>query len=354
MMVQTGFVIAQDYNISLKDSEWSLTPEKFHIIKVEDARKTKLNHGKAFHPETQKLSNVVFHEGIENEYMKYINASMKQDSSTVPFILRVEKFQFTDEGSPARHSLSLDVHLSIIRKAEGQEILVYESKGKPNYVANGIPSGLPEKLAMDVLRRLLEGFNEFINENPDQHQFCKNVKAVFDNKNHFTNMNADTIRWSSEYKLKWDDFKGKADDTSPYSAQSNCMFTFRVTPQYQDATLMLHLQIYPCFTKKSSWVKADKKEPGLLAHEQLHFDICELYIRQLRKAVMNAKLSLFNSDKEIRDLFDKAWQDYQLAQQLYDMETQHGLIPHEQLRWEKDVSAQLDVLSEYATPAAIN
>ena len=127
------------------------------------------------------------------------------------------------------------------------------------------------------------------------------------------------------------------------------MFSYKSKIEYKSGIMELSLFLYPCFTKKASWVIAKNKQDGLLSHEQLHFDICELYIRKLRKTISELQLSLMDPAGQIRIQFDQAWNDYQQAQGLYDEESRHGLIEKEQKRWEELVQKELASLQDFAT-----
>lgn len=112
--------------------------------------------------------------------------------------------------------------------------------------------------------------------------------------------------------------------------------------------MILQISIFACFAKKESWVHPDKKEAPLLTHEQLHFDICELFVRKLRKKISETPLSLLNSDNQIKALFEESWNAYQVNQNLYDEETEHGLIEAAQKKWINNVKEELNTLAEFA------
>ena len=79
----------------------------------------------------------------------------------------------------------------------------------------------------------------------------------------------------------------------------------------------------------------------MLAHEQLHFDICELYKRKLQTNLSQAILDPMNFDSQIQAIFKNGWDEYQLEQKRYDDETEHGIIPEKQKAWEDSVKERL-------------
>jgi hypothetical protein len=112
------------------------------------------------------------------------------------------------------------------------------------------------------------------------------------------------------------------------------------------STLELHINLLACFDKKKSWVRLGQEKDTLLAHEQLHFDICELSVRQLRRKIMDADLDPMEFDKQINKMFEESWYEYQLKQQQYDDETGHGIIAEKQQRWQGEIAKALNDLKE--------
>src|SRR6187551_3093993 len=102
----------------------------------------------------------------------------------------------------------------------------------------------------------------------------------------------DRILWSSKRKLTWDDFKGAVPDTTePFvSAISACSIKL----QYENIdSLMINYKIENYFVKSKSWTISD--DVKLLAHEQLHFDISELYARKIRKSFDSLRVKKNNN-----------------------------------------------------------
>jgi len=151
-------------------------------------------------------------------------------------------------------------------------------------------------------------------------------------------VNNDThIIWSTNRKLTWDDFNGKPDKSMQAAALT-------YTDIHVGASLeggKTNVIVDNFFDTKLSWSK-NKTSAALLAHEQLHFDITELYTRKIRKrlneivsekTIKNGSLS-----KESSKLL-KQWKEFQLE---YDTETNHGTIPDKQKEWEQKVTLLLN------------
>lgn len=138
--------------------------------------------------------------------------------------------------------------------------------------------------------------------------------------------------WSKNRKLTWEDFKGKP-------VKSNFAAALTFTDIQINASLIdgqLNVEVNNYFDSKLSWTK-NKESASLLAHEQLHFDITELYTRKIRK-----KLKEIISEEAIRNgtvnkessKLLKEWKEFQLQ---YDSETNHGVLANKQKEWELKV-----------------
>ncbi len=338
-----------EYRINLSDPGIRIAPKHYFIKEVLDRRSKPNNNGKILSASGNPVP-VTFEKKAGAELFQYASLKMSSDTNLVPLTFVIEKLNYTDIGSVSRHTLTLTAKFSILRIVEGEEFVLYGTNGSPNYLSKGISTGLAEELLKQTLDQLFSGFDNWVNENPDQQPLCKSTEVIFAYDDSYTDYEAgDTIRWKSSYKLRWEDFQGKADKSSSFSAQSNCMFSFETIAEYKSGVLRLSLFIYPCFTKKASWVVPENKQDGLLNHEQFHFNICELYIRKLRKSIEETELTLLHPNEQIRDKFDQAWNDYQTSQALYDSETKHGIIEPMQKKWEENVNKELAELESYAT-----
>ncbi len=96
------------------------------------------------------------------------------------------------------------------------------------------------------------------------------------------------IYWKKDYKLKWDDFQGLPDTTKNYLAVTTSEIADNEIPvKGQDS---LKIVILTEFLKDFSykwfahlWDTNFKTEA--LEHEQIHFDITEVYARKLRQKI---------------------------------------------------------------------
>jgi hypothetical protein len=154
----------------------------------------------------------------------------------------------------------------------------------------------------------------------------------------------DCIIWQTDRPLTWDDFKAKPQASSPNKAMtdSGMSIAFSCKDNVADITLMCY------FRPSKSWTKT-RESDRLLAHEQLHFDITELFTRKLRKKLSEMDADCEKMHRAIGKIYDSNYNELLRYQQQYDRETQHSIKEEEQLRWEKKVKEELKALSDYSS-----
>jgi hypothetical protein len=156
----------------------------------------------------------------------------------------------------------------------------------------------------------------------------------------------DTVKtWSSNNKLKWSDFKGcpSAKEPEP-EIRAICPHEIVVSPIREKG--ILNYQVEVIFLKNQAWTKDTSSY--VLAHEQLHFDIAELYARRLRKSIseiVRRSASLNDYQVVIEELLVKESE----AQGEYDRETAHGIYEKRQFEWLEKIMQELESLKEYAS-----
>jgi len=143
--------------------------------------------------------------------------------------------------------------------------------------------------------------------------------------------------WNESKPLQWDDFSGKANDTSHFDAESFAEVLYKYT---FNSPKNVHFEVKATFNRNISWIKQGYKSAALLKHEQAHFDIAELYSRKLK---MNFDNFNYSSDfeQEVQQIFNKVKAEYHQMQRLYDEQTNHSTIVSKQNEWETLINEEL-------------
>jgi len=166
--------------------------------------------------------------------------------------------------------------------------------------------------------------------------------AILFTYNSFSLSNSsDEIKWSSNRKLSYDDFAGPVPSSSPWAANtsSNIFFSYDFTNKE-----LRNVVVYSSFSQSKSWMK--KKIPEVLRHEQLHFDITELYARKLYTDASKL-IGKENAENQLKQIFKDANIACSEVQNQYDDESGHGVSAEKQESWEKKIAQQLSETSVY-------
>ena len=156
---------------------------------------------------------------------------------------------------------------------------------------------------------------------------------------------APPIPWSATRRLTAADFLGRpnsalaASTTSDIKANVGCTdFVFNSSAQ---AT----------FDPNTSWIRDPKHlTEALLRHEQLHFDITEIYARKMRQkmAAFKQTADCGKLQPAFNNMTKPVYAEWSREEARYDQQTNHGLNAAQQAAWEQQVQQKLEQLKEYA------
>jgi hypothetical protein len=151
----------------------------------------------------------------------------------------------------------------------------------------------------------------------------------------------DLLEWNEYYKLSWEDFQGKRTDSS--IGDAGTFVSIKAKP-YMVKNRVVY-DVHAFFNRNKSWASDKSKE--LLEHEQLHFDIAELYARKIRKRISELRDRGVNNVKEYNAEINKLLEESNVADVEYDLETLHGALPKKQMLWETKVKKELEELEGF-------
>jgi hypothetical protein len=149
------------------------------------------------------------------------------------------------------------------------------------------------------------------------------------------------ILWNEYYKLGWHDFQGKRTEDAIGDAGS--VVQIKAKPYLVKNKVWY--EVTALFLRHKSWVSG--KSEALLAHEQLHFDIAELYARKIRKKIQ-AMSSQGNNDIKIYNAaIQELLEESDRLDKQYDTETLHGAMVRKQKTWETKINGELRSLEHF-------
>lgn len=114
-----------------------------------------------------------------------------------------------------------------------------------------------------------------------------------------------------------------------------------------DDDLVEKYEITALFFPDKSWVIQRDITPELLKHENLHFDIAEVYVRKLRKAMREISFESNEFHEYSHSIQNQILLEFRMAQLLYDAETNHSHNREEQKKWEIKIARELQELEAW-------
>jgi hypothetical protein len=148
------------------------------------------------------------------------------------------------------------------------------------------------------------------------------------------------IVWSKDRKLNWNDFQRSVHKETK-GAQSDIGIDILSIPTKNNK---YDYVVIPYFYKLRSSVAS--RNPDILKHEQLHFDIAELFARKMRIKISQLNKDTFDLDNYNNSIED-IYQNYFLYQEKFDKETGHSILIENQHIWEKEIANELEKTEFY-------
>ena len=168
-------------------------------------------------------------------------------------------------------------------------------------------------------------------------------KAVADEKKevriHSTGEDDKTIAWAPTRRLSWDDFLCEPDRSSDAVASTSTSLGIA----YQLENGGLTYSITCNFSKHKSWglLKTDY----ILAHEQGHFDITEVFARILYSRLNQYQFNRKTFRKDVNEIYQQVVKEKEDMQAAYDGESDHSRNRRMQHQWLQKIE---DMLAETA------
>jgi len=150
----------------------------------------------------------------------------------------------------------------------------------------------------------------------------------------------ETILWEKHKRLSWSDFKGKAQNNRAAAVTASGLTYRASTTKKNNKVVAIDFEVNSFFYPQKSWYRPAICDHIILNHEQLHFDITEIYAEILRKRLAKANYTN-NSQAEMKAIYQQVNRELNDFQNLYDAETNFSRNREQQLRWNKNIEAIL-------------
>jgi hypothetical protein len=157
----------------------------------------------------------------------------------------------------------------------------------------------------------------------------------------------ESMTWKESRKLSWSDFKGELNPNSDAVAltASGITFGFSVSTsgsRIVDYSTSVEAHFYP----NKSWYNKEKADDYILGHEQLHFDITELYTRLFRQRLTKLKVNQ-NIRMQLKQLHASINEELNTTQKRYDEQSLHSINVEVQNEWREHISVELAKFEQF-------
>ncbi len=146
----------------------------------------------------------------------------------------------------------------------------------------------------------------------------------------------DKMVWNAIAPLQYSDFKGAVPPVTPWDAVTNSCIWLEYS--YDDESVISYT-LQCVFDESNSWMRL--RSPEVLRHEQVHFNITEIYTRRLRHAIRQVTDWKGHPAENLNALFHQFNQKCAAMQDLYDAQTNHGMIAPMQQAWQRQTDSLL-------------
>jgi len=166
--------------------------------------------------------------------------------------------------------------------------------------------------------------------------------------------NDSILIWNKNEMLIWNDFlsnkkhlNGRFDSDLVKHTSAILSISIDFLPKELSCKNVEDIIILPVVNRMKSF--AILRSDEILKHEQIHFDIAELYARKMRKAIKGILEKNYDCNLQmIADIYYQLDEEHWETQILYDKEIRiKGEEDKNQRKWDKKVDSLLTVFKDY-------
>jgi len=150
------------------------------------------------------------------------------------------------------------------------------------------------------------------------------------------------IYWNEKRKLTWADYKGTPKTGTDVAASTATYLGI----EFSFGEKGFGYKITCSFSKNKSW--GLHKNDYILAHEQGHFDIAEIFARKLNKQMKEYQFNNSTFKDDLKKIYTNITTEKEEMQNQYDRETNHSIIKDKQAEWLKKIDTLLKEYQAYA------
>ena len=150
------------------------------------------------------------------------------------------------------------------------------------------------------------------------------------------------IPWRADWRLRWEDFQGEVPEGASAAATTASGISYSYQAEWEGrGSVQVNFVVEAHFYPQESWYKPEVCNDHILGHEQLHFDIAEIFARKLRQRLESQTYSR-NIKTEVRRIYQQTVRELSKFQSQYDQETDYSRNRENQLLWNELIGKMLN------------
>jgi len=331
--------------ITLHDEKLNFTPREFYIAGVADERSDKDAVATLVYKEDGifKTRSADLKSGAVNAIKLFIGRNLDQKTDLRPVIITLHdlKLMETTSGAGAING-RLTMAISFGLQKDYGVLHLVEYKGGVRYTRPYGQTELPENILRHGIEDALKWFNNWIEEYAHKDiRLAKTVKVRF--SDYTEHPEGDTIYYSVNRPLTWDDFKDKP-RASVFDAEIFAGLGYSEHIDVVKGVIDLEVVTKVYMPKSGSWVKSSALDDYSLNHEQRHFDIAKIVGEHFRKKIEAMTLLPDNYEGLINMEYLETLRELTRMQNQYDHDTHHGNDRQAQADWNARINKELKEL----------
>ncbi|MEM8508314.1 MAG: DUF922 domain-containing protein [Bacteroidota bacterium] len=154
----------------------------------------------------------------------------------------------------------------------------------------------------------------------------------------------ESIAWDAQQKLVWEDFKGPVPPDAAAAATTASGISYEYKANLIHHEVQLDFKVTAFFYPNESWYRPEVCDANVLQHEQLHFDISELFARKMRLRLQRTAFTE-NVKSEVRTIYKEILKQLSEFQDRYDWETNFSRNKEAQNLWNQRISEALSQIT---------
>ena len=332
--------------IVLKDEKLAVEPKEFYVERLIDNRENKEAVAwlippfiKKGHP--PKTLTIDLKNGGFKAIKQFNEYALPKNKNYHPLEIVLTKFkaQETITGiGQIKGQVDLGFSFNIITEfGESRHLSDYSSSS--TYYRNPENQIDVEPILRHMLEKGLIYIDNLINKEVGSNILLAKKTAI-KFTDYFDKVEGDTIYYSTNRPLKWDDFQSKT-AVSKFEAVVFASFGYNEQVIFKDGVIRIVLEMKVYVPKSACWVKNGSSTPYALNHEQRHFDIAKIVAERYKQKLSNVILPVNNYDGIINVNYFDSLSELNNLEKQYDDETAHGINNTIQNEWDIKIDSWL-------------